>query len=293
MRAQQVQNLVVIGVLLFFAAGLGLAYWFGGNQSTAGATSAVKPVKKFRADPGTERKNAMALTSSIPSVKEETTDRPIEVWGSLDDDKAQTDEREWEAYTAVTASIEQLSPDDAQDALRARLVERELSADERAQLEATFAVALLRSNDPDAAEAREAFARALQNCPDANTRVRLVYVYADALVGHGLYEDALDLMQEGRLAGAALSPTRLKLEALRGSVLDFLGRTDEARDVYERGFESALDSDLKESSRGRDAARVLALRLARCYRDAGRNDDAVAVSRRLRAWLNEEDLLFR
>ncbi len=288
MRAERLQNLVLIGLLLILGIGMGVAYWFGGDKSTAGASGPVAPVKKFRADPGTERENARALVSSVPSVKEETTDRPIEIWGSLDDDEPERD-----AFAATPESVAGLSHENAQRVLADRLAADDLSAEERAQTEAALGLALLLGEPREAEGARAAFERAFAACADADSRVQLAFVYAERLNAEDEYEETLELLKDGRFVGAKLSPTRLKLEALRGWALDALGRNDQARTAYSKAFESALASDLNESAGGRDAARLVALRLARHYRADGRERDATAVSRMLRAWLGEDDLVLR
>lgn len=289
MRAEQVQNFVLIALLLVLGTGMGIAYWFGGDRGPVGASTPAAPVKKFRADPGTERENARALVSSLPSVKEETTDRPIEIWGSLDEDDAP----ESVAYRAASDSIEGLTPEEALESLSAQLDSGDVRGEERAHLEATLGLALLSVEPRDTEAARDAFARAFKACADGDARVGLAVVYADVLFARDEHEELVELLKDGRFVGATFTPARLRLEALRGLALDALGRPDQARAAYERAFASALKSDVKESARGRDAARVIAMRLARHYREDGRREDAIAVSRKMRAWLAEEDLVLR
>ncbi len=289
MRPQQFQNLVLIGLLAVLAIGIGVAYWFGGDRGSAAASGPVEPVKKFRAEPGTERENARALVSSVPSVPEETTDRPIEIWGSLDED----DGTEQSEFNSVRGSIEGLSAEQAKDQIAEQLNSAEVPADERAQLEASLALALLDADEPDPEGARSAFARAYKLCADANSRVQLAQDYAPLLYKRGHYEETLEFLDEGRFVGADFSAPRLVLEAIRGITLDALGRDAAARDAYRRAFLSAMRSDLDKSAQGRDAARLIALRLARHYRADGRPEDAIAVVRMLRGWLGEEDLILR
>jgi hypothetical protein len=289
MRAEQLQNVILFALLAVLAIGMGVAYWFGGRQSSAGASGPVEPVKKFRADPGTERENARALLSSVPSVKEETTDRPIEIWGNLDDEEATIRNRFNETHRSVAG----MTPEEARNSLEARLDSADLSDTERAQLESALGLALLLGEDRDVSASREAFARAMAACEDADARVLLACIYGEALYERKEYGETLELLDEGRFVGSIFGPFRLKLEALRGLVLDVLGRYDQAQIAYENAFEASLASELSSSSQARDSARVIGIHLARHYREAGRVEDAVAVSRRLRAWLGEEDLVLR
>ena len=289
MRTEQIQNFALIGLLFLLAVGMGIAYWFGTTDSSVGASTPAAPVKKFRADPGTERENARALISSVPSVEEETTDRPIDIWGSLDEDE----EPIQESFNAAQASIEGMSPEEARDSLSERLESDELGNEERAQLEAALGLALLEGDEPDIDASREAFGRAFNACADGDARVLLAFAYAEALYEREEYVETLELLRDGRFVGATFSPFRLKLEALRGLALDALGRPDQARAAYKRAFESALSSELQTSPRARDATRLVALQLARHYREDGRTEDATAISRMLRAWLKEDELILR
>ena len=80
-------GLIMFIMFLVLMLMFGAAYYLGQQEQGAQTSSAgQKPVKKFRAKPGTERKNVRALTSSQPSEKEETSDKPIDIWGDLDGD---------------------------------------------------------------------------------------------------------------------------------------------------------------------------------------------------------------
>jgi hypothetical protein len=196
-------------------------------------------------------------------------------------------------YDNVRHSVEGMSAEGARGYLESRLVSSEISDAERAQLEASLGLALLDASDPGVEEARSAFARAFGACADADARVQLAHAYAKLLYERGHYEATLELLHAGRFVGAQFSPERLAIEAIHGLALEALGRGPAAQDMYERALETALASELNQSASGRDAARLIGLRLARTYRDEGREEDAVAISRTLRAWLGEDDLVHR
>ena len=177
------QTYLLVGLIIAFAATLGVAYWYSGQERSATASSA--PVKKFRAKPGTERKNARALLSSVPSVSEETTTRPIEVWGSLERDDG-PGKRELEAVEAVLdlddpeEGIEQL-----QNSLEGR--DQELRASTLSYVYAALASLYVQMDPPDPARAEEAYERALAEAADVAAYISFVHIYADGVLKAGRY----------------------------------------------------------------------------------------------------------
>lgn len=291
MDAQRKQTLIVIFVILGLVAALGVAYQIGQSQGAGSASAYSKPVKKFRARPGTERENARALYSSVPSAPEETTDRQVDVWGSLDsDDKAPPAKR------GLTATFTNgISPEESVEQIKVRMAELPESASDslRAQLEAAMAFLLLQTEDPDTEAAERAFARAGELAATPDGRVNVARFQAKALLLSEDYDDVLEVTAPERFIGAELGAARLEVELIRGMAMEELDRQEEAERVYRSIFETAMDGDLAASWEARGVVRQSALRLGRMYRAAGEETKAVGVSRRLRAWLGEEDLVIR
>lgn len=164
---------------------------------------------------------------------------------------------------------------------------------ERVALESALGFALLAAAQPALPEAGRAFCNALDFTPSPDERVPMALDFGKALLERNGEVEALDVTAGGRFIGAKLTPQRLQIEALRGIAYDALGLSMRAAQTYHEAFETILDTELHGSPLGRDIARVLALRLAREYQDAGDDSTATAVSTRLRTWLGEEELLLR
>lgn len=164
---------------------------------------------------------------------------------------------------------------------------------ERVALESALGYALLAAAQPALPEAGRAFCNALDFTPDPDERVPMALDFGKALLDRKGEVETLDVTAGGRFIGAKLTPQRLQIEAIRGIAYDALGLSMRAAQTYHEAFETILDTELHDSPLGRDIARVLALRLAREYQDAGEVSNATAVSTRLRTWLGEEELLLR
>lgn len=268
MRATIMNGILLVGMAILIGVGCAAGYWY--VQSHGGVDASV-------IDLHTDAALDTATDAHAGTPTEHVTDVTLVS----------------EEYERVRRAVEGMSADDALAYIESRLELSDVSGAESTQLEASLGLALLAADPPDAEAARSAFARAFGACPDADARVHLAYAYAQLLYERGHYEVTLELLNAGRFVGAQFSPERLAIEVIRGMTLDALGRGPAAQDVYERALESALASELHNSARARDAARLIGLRLARSYRDTGRHEDAVAISRMLRAWLGEDDLVDR
>jgi hypothetical protein len=273
MRARLVKGVLLFGMAAAIGIGGAVGYWYFEKRGAIEATILAERGAHDHRDGATE------LTTSQS--------------GQLAKPEHATDELTFGEFDRVRRSIEGLSPDDARALLESQLASGNHSSESQAQLEASLGLALLGGPVPDAASSRVAFSRAFKHCADADTRVRLAYLYGQLLYESGHHEATLDVLSAGRFVGARFNGERLAIEAIRGLALEALGRHAAARDVYEVALESAVATSLHDTQCGRDAARLIALRLARQYRDEGREGDAVAVSRMLRAWLHEDDLLAR
>lgn len=276
------QTYLLVGLIIAFAVTLGVAYWYSGQERSATASSA--PVKKFRAKPGTERKNARALLSSVPSVSEETTTRPIEVWGSLERDDG-PGKRELEAVEAVLdlddpeEGIEQL-----QNLLEGR--DQELRASTLSYVYAALASLYVQINPPDPARAEEAYERALAEAADVAAYISVVHIYADGLLKAGRYARLAEVTELDGFEVYPLSAALLETGVYRGVALDQLGRPEDAQRAYEQVIAVAIGSDRDMSERASNVFRQASLRLARIYRLQGRSSEAKAVARRVQARLD-------
>jgi len=283
------QTLILAAVLLFMAVSLALAYFIGTNRSPGAAAAPLVPVKKFRAKPGTERENARALLSSVPSVNEETTDDPLEVWGSLDQSDSSPENK-----SLILDIRDGVSPDDAIDTIERRLAALPLAGNdtERAELEAAMATWMLAQDPPDEEGAQRAFARAEELATTPDARVSVDRLRLRALLAQEDFEGILASTAPERYIDAPLSAARLEIELARGIAFGRLANPAEAEQVFTVAIDAAMDSH-RVSPEIESIVRLLALHLGRLYREDGRDTNAIGLSRRLRAWLGEEELILR
>lgn len=270
--------------LLLFVFGLSIlgAYFYGERDQTATASSA--PMKKFRAKEGTERKGARALVSSRPSVPEETTSRPIDIWGSFERDDAGVREKREFVEDAIRR-------DDPEAAIEKLLEGLEQGADEQSGMDAAYTYAALASlylliDPPDPALAEEVYAQALKAARDAPSHVLVVNVFAGALLHTDRFERLVEVTELGSYESYPFSARLLEIGVLRGLALEKLDRPEAASASYQQAIDAAIGSG---SGLGEEAANVFrqaSLRLARLYRAQGKPSEANAVARRVRALLD-------
>lgn len=280
MRDKQ-QTYLLVGLFVVFSATIGAAYWYSGVEQSAKASSA--PVKKFRAKPGTERENARALLNSAPSAPEETTARPIKVWGSLERDDGPK-KKELKVVEAVLdlddaeAGIEQL-----RNLLEGR--DEELSASSLSYVHAALASLYLQTEPPDTARGEEAYERALEEAADVAAYISVVHTYADGLLEVGRFARLAEVTELDGFEVYPLSAALLEIGVFRGVALEQLGRPEDAQSAYEQVISVAIGSDGDMSKGASNVFRQASLRLARIYRVQGRSGEAKAVARRVRALL--------
>lgn len=283
------QTLVLFSILLAFASMLGIAFWYGEMQSSGSAsatTTEKKPVKKFRAKPGTERKNARALLSSTPSQPEETTNKPIEIWGSLDPELQEENES---LITALNALQNEDRPQAIGDVLeQLKKVEQEGgSLEDKALLQATLGRLYALKTPPDEAAAGAAFDRALLTAGNTAARIGVLHLYARSLLDFQEYTRVIDLLEFDFIRKQVFSARTLELEVMRGVAYEQLDRDAEASVAYEEALDRTMkwgtSVDVSQSTIFRQAS----LRLSKLYREQENSSEATAVARRMRNWLDE------
>ncbi len=279
------QTYILVGLLAAFAAVLGVAYWYSGQERTAKASTASSvPVKKFRAKPGTERKNVRALLSSVPSVPEETTARPIEIWGSLERD----DGPRKKELKVVEAALDLEDPEEGIKQLEALFEDRgeeELDPASLSSVHAALASLYVQMDPPDTARAEEAYERALAEAAGSGAQISVVYIYSDGLLDAELYERLAEVADVDGFEAYPLSAALLEVGVLLGVALEQLERYEDAQHAYEEVIDAAIVSDGDMSERAANVFRQASLRLARLYSLQGRTAEAKAVARRVQALL--------
>jgi len=279
----------LLGLLLFvFMLSIVGAYLYGERDTSAKASSvsSSKPVKKFRAKEGTERKGARALVSSRPSAPEEKTTRPIDIWGSLERDEPEVREKQVIVKNAIdlgdpVAAIERLKRSLDPGGLK-------LSPMDLAYTNAALASLYVLSAPPDRALAEEAYAKALEAAEDGASHVLVVNVYAEGLLQSGDFERLVEVTELGSFDVYPLSAELLEIGVLRGIALEQLERPEEAQEAYAQSVDAAIGSGGRLSEKAANVFRQASLRLARLFRAEGMSGEANAVARRLRALLEPQ-----
>ncbi len=277
------QTYLLVGLIIAFAATLGVAYWYSGQEQSVTASSSA-PVKKFRAKSGTERKNVRALLSSVPSVPEETTARPIKIWGSFERDDGPGKEE----LKVIEAVLDLDDPEEGIGQLQALLEGRaeELSAASLSCVYAALASLYVQMDPPDTARAEEAYERALAEAPGGAAHISVAHIYADGLLDAGRYVRLAEVTDLDGFEVYPLSAALLEVGVFLGVALEQLGRPEDAQRAYEQVIAVAIGSDGDMSERASNIFRQASLRLARIYRQQGRPGEAKAVARRVQALLD-------
>lgn len=254
-------TLTVLGAVFLLFALMILAALFGGPPETSGS-GVRQPVKKFRAKPGTQRKNARALISSTPSIPSERvrdgggSEKPIEVWGRLGDPN--------EERTKSDSGLSELAI--------AKLLQNTLS-----EFQGTEDVQVL---ELSAANFRQALTVATPE-----QRSELIYLRAKAFQAQGEEALALEALQLQNDDPEITSPRDAELAIMQGVLLESSGNSEAALKAYRKSFDSVKAALSKTTGLSADVARQAALRLSRLYRKLGDEKAAQGVSREFKLWL--------
>jgi len=280
---QRRQTILVLALIGVFAVTVGVAYWFGEGSASTTTTTASAPVKKFRAKPGTERKGARALLSSVPSLPEETTNRPIEVWGSLEPEKTRDEADRARAEIAADLEPSVSSQQGLREDIKLALAMGD--HDNAAYLQAALAAQLVDSNPPQPELADEAFQEALSHASGPESAVFVVAVYAQALHESESHQRVTEVTELSAFEAYPFSSRLLQVALLRGMAFEQLESPEEALSAYEQAFDAARRTEADRLARASDVLRIVSLRLARLHRELGNSAEATAVARRLRVLL--------
>ncbi|MEX2015018.1 MAG: hypothetical protein WD873_00180 [Candidatus Hydrogenedentales bacterium] len=252
-------------VLLSFVVAILLAARFSGSDPSA--TTAVQPVKKFRARPGTERENARAIVSSVPSAPSGNEESSVhdgerkqrEVWGRLDDGN-DTSTTGTQVFGAAPNYSEGAN-NDRNETFAA----------------ATSEVTPRLASEPRAAE--QAYQQALATARTREEHYDAAYLYANELVQRSEYAAALEVVQEQTRGIHEVSPRYFQLRVLESVCLVDAGRSKEGIAVLEAVIDAIETAP--EDSTLQSVYRQAALRLARLYEADGDEGAARRLRRRV------------
>jgi tetratricopeptide (TPR) repeat protein len=273
------QKFILIGMIMFVLSAMGVALYFSGADS--GLREKLHTPKRFTAKPGTDRENAVALSSSKRPAQAPTGppsnsgEPPIPVKSLSPPEEKLTPEEELirEALNGLDtqAGIEKI---DAQLALPQ-------SPEDAAQLHSARAQLALEMRPPDYVAAEAHFARALELAATGGLRYAILAREAEMWLMRDEPGAASEKLGAALEVPAALSVERMRLRALLAQALEKVGRVEAAEEEFGRLLAEALSYSDESTPEIDDLMRLAGLRLARIYRDAEREDDAAALESRI------------
>lgn len=300
------QSIVLISAIVGFLLIAGvLAYWFGGQPQIA--TESIEPIKKFRAKPGTQRENARALVSDIPSEDSgdsgasagteggARSDDPVEVWGRLapkepgaEDGRGGIPRADLSGGVSHAIDLASHAADPAAGlrGLRASL-EQAPSPDEAAALHLTAAQLLNRMGGEHVAERDAAFDAAIAAAESMEVKAVAVTQFANTYLIEGDGAKALDIAVSIDLEDAEFDPGIARLGVLTGIAME----RQEMPEAAEEHFLWVLDEIEAQGRRSKSGYektyRQAALLLSRLYRSTDRAGEAARLKLRIELWLEE------
>lgn len=266
---------IIVGTFMALMVMFGAAFYFEQRQTeTSTSPAAQKPVKKFRAKPGTERENARALVSSQPSVSEEKTKEDIDVWGSLEKDEASP---KTTTESVVSAAFSSGSPEEG-----ARLLLEELRTPGEIKqpglIYASLAAMYWSMDPPMTEEAEKALALAWSTATTPMGKLEATYAQASYDLSKGDIESMMKTLDRLSDLDVPLTSHTLELGVMLGIGYESLGMMDEARIAYESVMKDAEDVDITKHRAAADVYRQAGLRLAAWHRTQGDPREAKTVA---------------
>ncbi len=284
------QLLIVIGVVAGIILFTAVAVYFGGGLANP---AAIDKGQRFKAKPGTTRKNAIALTSSARKetkgpeaaiarkASEMEDDSPLTV-KSLSSSASKDPNRSGPAHDRAQQALNGVSPEAGIRSLTSAL---SLPHDpqQAAYIHEAMGQLYVQLDPPDYDKAAEAFAeaRALSSDPEMEQSVLLKSV--QVLMQGGRNDEARQALEEGFDAEQLSSETQFRLQVLRGQLEERAGRGAEAEALYYSVLDGTLElPESLEKDVAIALARGAALHLTRLYRDYDRDQAAEALAKDLK-----------
>ena len=242
--------------------------------------------KRLRAKAGTERENVRALVSeTASSTPDEQTGGPrdevIDAWAAPKNSDRLKERQEAEDPDGLSEVVN--SGDPVQGIV---LLQSQLAAAQEVGAIVRIYTALARlyafRDPPDAAAAALAFDHAGVVAPTAEVRHEIALDRMSALHLDAAPEEVLALVDTAVEPEDEASLAAMELLILKAAALEKLARRDEAITVYRDIMDQALILRERNALRAEDIYRQAAMRLARSYRELGRDKDADAVVRDVR-----------
>lgn len=292
-RIDRTQTAVLVGVILFFVVGIGIAAYLSQQGQRNQRNFGPDPAKRFKAREGTTRDNAVMLVSSkkpggADALSQEDPGNPpggppprVEYLGPPGGDTP-VDPVALEAQAQAAST-----PEESIRLIEAAIAVEGTAQDELARLYALLAAFEARKPGVEPADVVERFAQAWVTAAAPAAREEIALRELDTLSRQGDPPEQVI----AHLAAAAKEATPGSANALRIAVGlgDLLLARDDAP-AAEKAYGAALETAFTTSDTAApgwvDTFRLAGLRLARLYRTQGRNEEADQLGLRMQSRLN-------
>lgn len=284
------QFLIVVGVVAGIVLVTALSVYFGGGLSDP---SAIDKGQRFKAKPGTTRKNAIALTSSsrketegpeaaiARKASEMEDDSPLTV-KSLSSSKSNDPNRSGPAHDRAQQALNGVSPEAGIRSLTTALTMPH-DPQQAAFIHEAMGQLYAQLDPPDYEKAAAAFAEARALTSDLELEQSVLLKSVQVLMQGGMNDEARAALEEGFDAENLSSETQFRLQVLRGQLEERAGRGEEAEAIYHSVLEGTLAlPDALEKEVAIALARGAALHLTRLYRDYDRDQAAETLAKDLK-----------
>lgn len=286
--------MAVLIVVLSIALMAATAYL---ERSRRGFRSPLSPEKRFTARPGTTRPHAVMLSSNkrpsqASEIRETATseaqDAPARTLPLKSLSVSSPEESSSPKERRIEEALDMLSPEAGLDRLRAALAE-DPPPDEAALIQAAMGLLFARLDPPDYAQAEEAFAKAASCAKTPECRQRVLVQEVRVLLQSGAMDRAREKIAPLLEQEAVITVSILRLGLMLGQLDESAGAIDDAAGVYQRMLDLALAARLGADSESEDLLRLMALHLARLYRELDRDAEADALADRIAPILGKGD----
>lgn len=284
------QVLIVIGVVLGIVLLTVLAAYFGGGLTNP---AAIDKGQRFKAKPGTTRKNAIALTSSSRKETEDPQaaiarkagemedDSPLNV-KSLSSSESKDPKRSGPAHDRAQQALNGVSPEAGIRSLTSALAMPH-DPQQAAYIHEAMGQLYVQLDPPDYEKSAAAFAEARALTTDLEMEQSVLLKSVQVLMQGGKNDAARAALEEGFDGQNLSSETQFRLQVLRGQLEERAGRGEAAEDLYYSVLDGTLAlPDTLEKDVAIALARGAALHLTRLYRDYDRDQAAEALAKDLK-----------
>ena len=206
--------------------------------------------------------------------------------GSNSSDTDQTEEAdEGKSESPHEAAIEEalnaLRPETGIDKLQEYLASLQ-NFEEASEIYCAIGTLHLQTSTPNSKLSAEAFNTATRLADSTEQKHAVAADHARSLIEQGKTTEALKKIEEELARDHKITSAGLQLSVMRGRLCEDSGRIQDAEKSYKEAMDNAIQFPL-ENTKANDAYRLAGMRLARLYRKMGKESNAEAVVRKVKA----------